>query len=318
MQDVRDSKLFSGLSTIGGGLLILGAIGLIVYLSLQRTGYFLDRQNQDKNKIASAKYICEGDKTLTADFFESKIPVATSTDTQDGDIPPTLNGSVVLKLDDGRNFDLKQTISASGGRYANKDESFVFWDKGTNIMILEFDTEKDYIGCKKYDPIENGYKNLVSYVDPVYNFNIKYPKDYSLDQKYQYTLQGPDKAIYGVKFTIPKVYTDGNNLSSDSYISVEHVSNFKSCSASLFLSDVKSKNISENGSNYSFASSTGAGAGNRYEEYVYAFPKDNICLAVRYFIHYSVVENYPIGTVVEFNKDFLLKAFDDIRDSLNF
>lgn len=158
MQDVRDNKVFSKISVIGGGLLIILAIGIIGYMSLQKSGYFLDRQNKDKNKIASVKYFCENKKTLTADFFESKNESSdsvsstntenTNNDTQDPSIPNPL-GSVVVKLDDGRNFDLKQTISADGGRYANQDESFVFWEKGEEVMILEFDTEKMYKNCKK-------------------------------------------------------------------------------------------------------------------------------------------------------------------------
>lgn len=318
MQDVRDNKVFSNLSVIGGGLLILIAIGAIAYLSLQRSGYFLDKQNKDKNLLSSARYICDNKKTLSADFFEPKTLVSTSTDTQDTSTPSSPSGTVVLKLDDGRNFDLSQTISADGARYANKDESFVFWDKGTEIMILEFDTEKTYKGCKKYDPTENAYTNIVSYLDPNFNFTVKYPKEYILDNKYQYTLSGPGKSINGVKFTIPKSYTDGNNLSTDSYISIENISNTKSCSASLFLSDTTSQNISENGAEYSFATNLGAGAGNRYQENVYAFSRDNMCFAIRYFIHYSAIENYTSGTVGEFNKDNLLKAFDAIRDSLNF
>ncbi len=149
MQDVRDNKLFSNLSKIGGGLLILIALGAVAYFSLQKSGYFLESKNKDKNKIASVKYICDEGKTLTAIFFESKSVLATSTNTQD-----ISHGFVIVKLDDGRSFELIQTISADGGRYANKDESFVFWDKGVNLIILEFDTERFYKNCKKEIPIE--------------------------------------------------------------------------------------------------------------------------------------------------------------------
>jgi len=63
MQDVRDNKLFSNLSVIGGGLLILIIIGVMFYLVFQRSGYFLDKQNKDKNLIASAEYVCDNGKT---------------------------------------------------------------------------------------------------------------------------------------------------------------------------------------------------------------------------------------------------------------
>lgn len=152
MQDVRDSKLFSGISTIGGGLLILLAIGFIGYFSLQRTGFFLDKQNKDKNHVASLVYYCENNKTLKVDFFDKKDEVASTTEEEidTSNLNPNIpTGNVVIMLDDRRNFELNQKVSAEGARYSNKDESFVFLDKGEDILILEFDTEKYYKNCKK-------------------------------------------------------------------------------------------------------------------------------------------------------------------------
>jgi hypothetical protein len=67
---------------------------------------------------------------------------------------------------------------------------------------------------------------------------------------------------------------------------------------------------------YSVASSTGAAAGNRYDETVYALPGTNPCIAVRYFIHYGVIENYPAGTVRAFDEAALRSEFDAIRRTL--
>ena len=61
---------------------------------------------------------------------------------------------------------------------------------------------------------------------------------------------------------------------------------------------------------------TGAGAGNRYFETVYAISGSSPCFAVRYFIHYSVIENYPAGTVQQFNEPALVSQFDSIRRTL--
>ena len=69
---------------------------------------------------------------------------------------------------------------------------------------------------------------------------------------------------------------------------------------------------------YSIASSTGAAAGNRYEEVVYALPGSNPCLAVRTYIHYGVLENYATGTVKAFDRAALEKSFVAIRDSVTF
>jgi membrane-bound inhibitor of C-type lysozyme len=67
----------------------------------------------------SAFFVCDAGKTVRAIFIN--------------DSP----ASVKLSLSDGRNLTLLQVMSASGARYANADESFVFWDKGNTAFIEE-------------------------------------------------------------------------------------------------------------------------------------------------------------------------------------
>lgn len=45
--------------------------------------------------------------------------------------------SVTLTLSDGRKLSLPQARSGSGARYANADESFVFWNKGNTAFVDE-------------------------------------------------------------------------------------------------------------------------------------------------------------------------------------
>jgi membrane-bound inhibitor of C-type lysozyme len=66
--------------------------------------------------IASVTFKCEGDKAIDATFYAD---------------------SVDLTLTDGRSMELPQVISGSGARYANADESFVFWNKGDTAFITE-------------------------------------------------------------------------------------------------------------------------------------------------------------------------------------
>lgn len=54
--------------------------------------------------------------------------------------------SVRLALSDGRKLSLPQARSASGARYANKDESVVFWNKGDTAFIEEAG-KTTYDGC---------------------------------------------------------------------------------------------------------------------------------------------------------------------------
>ncbi len=159
--------------------------------------------------------------------------------------------------------------------------------------------------------------------------SVQYPDGYTVDSTYQYNLSSntqPDMHIGGVKFTIPMALATGTNLGADTYISVEQVdldsqnqNKTVVCSASLFLDPgaaSKAVSVTDNAVTYSVASSTGAGAGNRYLETVYALPGTSPCIAVRYFIHYSVFENYPAGTIREFDQASLSAQFDAIRRTL--
>jgi len=165
------------------------------------------------------------------------------------------------------------------------------------------------------------------YKDAVVGFSITFPTAlssttndalYRVDDLYTYTGMGPGKSIPGVKFTIPRVMTTGTNLSPDSYVSAEHLVKGQTCDAKAFIgvSNVKSQTIHEGTLTYSFASSSEAAAGNRYEEYVYALSTSNPCLAIRYFVHYGAIENYDASTTKAFNRTKLFADFDAIRRTL--
>ena len=67
----------------------------------------------------SATFRCDGGSTIAAIF--DNAPKA----------------SVRLSLSDGRHWLLPQARSGSGARYANDDESIVFWNKGDTAFIEE-------------------------------------------------------------------------------------------------------------------------------------------------------------------------------------
>ena len=104
----------------------------------------------EQSPVAQAAYLCEGGKTITAAFYKGQ-----QTAVEPGQ-PPVPSGSVKIVLSDGRKFDLSQTISADGGRYATGDESFIFWDKGGPAIVLENGVEKDYKGCVASETVAAG------------------------------------------------------------------------------------------------------------------------------------------------------------------
>ena len=77
--------------------------------------------------VATATFKCQGGKSIEATFYAS---------------------SVSLTLSDGRSLTVPQAMSGSGARYANKDETFVFWNKDDTAFVIEGDDGKDtYSGC---------------------------------------------------------------------------------------------------------------------------------------------------------------------------
>ena len=148
-------------------------------------------------------------------------------------------------------------------------------------------------------------------------YSVRYPGNFALNAQYAYDQFGPKKLINGVKFTVPATVATGTNLSADTGVSVEQLPRAKNCTGDIYLLDnVTAHDIIENGTEYSFASSTGAAAGNLYDEQVYALATSSPCTAVRYFIHSSNISNYPAGMVSEFDRAALLGEFDKIRASL--
>lgn len=64
------------------------------------------------------KFVCADNKTVSAEFYKNFVH---------------------LEFGWQKTVYLPQTISASGTRYANPDESIVFWNKGDTAFITEGD-----------------------------------------------------------------------------------------------------------------------------------------------------------------------------------
>lgn len=216
-------------------------------------------------------------------------------------------------LSDGRRFDLAQTLSADGARYATPSGAFVFWSKGNGAFVLEHG-RRTYAGCVEVAPDPGALPEV--YENGRIGFSIRYPAGYSVDSDYRFRALGPGRSIKGVKFTISPSLASGTNLSADSYLSVEWIPKAPSCTAERFLPAGAGTQVTRNGRRFSVARSTDAGAGNRYENIVYALRGTHPCLALRYLIHYTVLENYPRGAVRQFDRAALVARFDAMRGTL--
>jgi putative hemolysin len=83
----------------------------------------------DAGDTVHALFRCDDGKTVDAVFSNGTV------------------SSVSLALSDGRSLVLPQARSASGARYANASQSFVFWNKGDTAFIEE-DDKPSYGGCR--------------------------------------------------------------------------------------------------------------------------------------------------------------------------
>jgi hypothetical protein len=139
-------------------------------------------------------------------------------------------------------------------------------------------------------------------------FSIQYPPLYRIEE-----------SSSTVAFYIPVSMDERTNLSSDSRVEVIRQPG-GDCAASPFVEEPRTsaQTTTIGDRDFSYAEGAGAGAGNLYEEYVYALPAPagDACYAVRLFIHSGNIYNYEPGTVKEFDRQGLIKTARDMAGTL--
>lgn len=99
---------------------------------------------ENPTPLSTVVYQCDEGKFISAAFYEGTPAPAPAP----GE-PPTPVGSVELSLNGAASTTLAQTISASGVRYANTDESFVFWSKGDEALVMRNNAmDPAYTNCR--------------------------------------------------------------------------------------------------------------------------------------------------------------------------
>jgi membrane-bound inhibitor of C-type lysozyme len=95
-------------------------IAIVLFVAVFGVGFYVGEKYENKsilgNAKVSAKFVCPDKSVINADFYSRAVHIETA----------RLGGMY-----------LTQTISGSGARYANADESIVFWNKGDTAFIQQ-------------------------------------------------------------------------------------------------------------------------------------------------------------------------------------
>jgi membrane-bound inhibitor of C-type lysozyme len=107
-------------------------VAVVLFVLVYYYGFYLGRQ-VGITKILGTKtndvvFLCEGNISIHAVFYERGVKIGLPKE------PETF---------------LLQNISASGARFANTDESLVFWNKGNGAFIMRNnETDANFNNCK--------------------------------------------------------------------------------------------------------------------------------------------------------------------------
>jgi hypothetical protein len=155
----------------------------------------------------------------------------------------------------------------------------------------------------------------VAFSDPGAPFSISLPADYGRDEAL--IADNQHHGIHAYYFRVPERFARGTNLSPDSHLSVEVDFSGGACTPDLFQDNASGYYVETQGPITFNVSKTGdAGAGNFYEDDVYAVAGSKPCIAVRYFIHSHNIGNYDPGSVRAYDAEGLIREFDAIRRTL--
>lgn len=261
-----------------------------------------------------ASYLCASDIMLTATFHneEAKAP-----EVEGG--PPEPQGSVSLINSEGIKVELKQTVSADGARYADPTDQFVFWSKGDGALVLERGTTSSmYRDCIIVAPKTERLTQMFYRQNPV--ISLRYPAGWQVRDTNTAEIGGLAGGVELLAdITVPAERTEGTNLSGDSGVRIARITDpGESCTPDMFLENSSAVGTSTiNDTLYLVASSTDSGAGNLYERTAYVQEGVYPCVAGIGLIHSTELQNYPEGTVAQFDRTGLTEDYIAILNTLH-
>lgn len=253
----------------------------------------------------AATYYCSDDRTMQAVFKSD---------------------SVELILSDTRTFTLPQTPAGSGMRYEDTRTAYgtivVFVGKGDNAYLTENGktTYEDCIAARVVDSDAPGY---ATYTDASLTFTFAFPTNFrvagsaiglSQDWAAEASVMGTRLA----RLVVPASNQPGTNFSDASFTvgasaDPAAIANCLGGPSDATAAPTKLGNVSVTKLTFSDAA-----AGNRYDTTSYRALHNSQCYAIEYTINYGNIENYPKGSVTEFDEAALTSSLDEVARSFQF
>ncbi len=261
--------------------------------------------------INSVNYSCEGGKSIAAAFTQN---------------------AVALTLSDGRSLNLPQAISGSGIRYemiatstsAPTSTDIVFWSEGNNAFMTE-NSSSTYENCLAGTVTPGAGSN--TFTDAAKTFSFSYPSDLSVTGSgvgytQDWMVNATTSGMILAQVLVPQSYLPGTNF-GDAKFTVGTSADPSAVFTCLTYNEAgarasTSTSVTLSGTTYAEFHSSDAGAGNRYDTTSYRVSRNSQCYAIEYTVHYSVFENYPKGTVKQFDEAALTAKLDSIARSFVF
>lgn len=256
----------------------------------------------------SATYYCSDDRTMQVTF-------------------PTGLANVVLS--DGRTFELPQTPTGSGMRYEDTSTAYgttvVLVGKGDNAYLTE-NGKTSYEDCTAAEVLESDAPGYATYTDADKTFTFALPTNFSvagsaIGLTESWSAGASTIGAVLARLSVPASNQPGTNLSNASFTvggSVDPAA-LSNClkspvgTASTSASQTKLGDVAVTKLTFSDAA-----AGNRYDTTSYRALHNSQCYAIEYTIHYGNIDNYPKGSVEEFDKAALTASLDEVARSFRF
>lgn len=262
--------------------------------------------------ITSVTYSCDGGKTIAAAYSQS---------------------AVALTFSDGRILTLPQTESGSGIRYETtvtptgsaSSTDIVFWSEGDNAFMTE-NASSTYQDCLAGTVAASGV-GTDTFTDASKSFSFNYPSDLGVTgagggYTQNWMVNATTSGMILAQVKVPQSYEAGTNF-GDATFTVGTSADPSALATCLTYNPTGAKaktaaTVAINGTTFTVFHSSDAGAGNRYDTTSYRASRNSQCYAIEYTVHYMVFENYPKGTVKQFDETSLAPTLDSIAQSFAF